>query len=65
MYGERLLRRMKVEIECDCEFLEIQIPIAGDEIIFGRESLNLLIEARSIYGETADWFFLMTRYQDY
>ncbi|WP_338099160.1 hypothetical protein [Methanolapillus africanus] len=56
---------MKVEIECDCEFLEIQIPIAGDEIIFGRESLNLLIEARSIYGETADWFFLMTRYQDY
>ncbi|WNY25407.1 hypothetical protein MsAc7_09570 [Methanolapillus millepedarum] len=64
-YGSRLLRKMKIEVECDWHFLEIQIPITGSDIPLHREFFGLCEEARNIYGSVADNLFLITRYEDY
>ncbi|WP_338099157.1 hypothetical protein [Methanolapillus africanus] len=56
---------MKIEIECDYNLLEIQIPIADCGLSLHYEMFGVCEEARSIYGETAGCFFLITRYQDY
>ncbi|WNY25980.1 hypothetical protein [Methanolapillus millepedarum] len=64
-YGSRLLRQMKIEVEYDCHFLEIQIPIAQSGLELSREMISICEDARKMYGTTADDFFLITQYEKY
>ncbi|MDV0446439.1 hypothetical protein MsAg5_02730 [Methanosarcinaceae archaeon Ag5] len=64
-YGPRLLGQMKIEVEYDCHFLEIQIPIAESGIELSDEMIGICEEARRMYGTTASCFFLITQYEKY
>ncbi|WP_338100263.1 hypothetical protein [Methanolapillus africanus] len=68
-YGSQLLRKMKIEVECDWHFLEIQIPIAEPNLAvslaLNEAFINLCEDARKIYGSVADDMYLITRYEDY
>ncbi|MDV0447814.1 hypothetical protein MsAg5_17310 [Methanosarcinaceae archaeon Ag5] len=68
-YSHRVTRPMKISVECDFRFLEIQIPIfeEDDELDdkLDDEFFNLSEEAGKIYGPTAHCFFLVSSYEKY
>ncbi|WP_338097935.1 hypothetical protein [Methanolapillus ohkumae] len=64
-----MLRKIKIEIEGDWSYLEIQVPVAEKTIALNvalEDELNgLCEEAQKAYGNTANCFFLITRYENY
>ncbi|WNY26350.1 hypothetical protein [Methanolapillus ohkumae] len=60
---------MKIEVECDCSFLEIQIPIYEETVELNAalddDFFNLTEEAGEIYGATAHCFFPVACYENY